>query len=217
MWQFAPCPSPAAAVPTTILGGQPRISARWRRQALPTPTAKDVFEILVREHADMLTSYLRGALGISTAVDDIFQETMLVAWRRLSEYDKSRPFGPWLRGIARNLLLEYFRKRKAAPLAADPDSLDEVDRHYEGFMKPGDIYGERAERLATCVERLPESLRSVIDLAYVRGMMLTEIAQSLGVNEEAVKKRVQRARLMLAQCIQGGTPEGSGGIGEVAS
>lgn len=183
---------------------------------MPTPTAKDVFEILVREHADMLTSYLRGALGISAAADDIFQETMLVAWRRLSEYDKSRPFGPWLRGIARNLLLEHFRKRKAAPLAADPDSLDELDRNYDRFIKPGDIYSERAERLAACVDRLPESLRSVIDLAYVRGMMLTEIAQSLGVNEEAVKKRVQRARLMLAQCIQGGMPETSGSMGEAA-
>jgi len=35
-----------------------------------------------------------------TAADDIWQETMLVAWRRFDDDDTTRPFGAWLRGIA---------------------------------------------------------------------------------------------------------------------
>ena len=67
------------------------------------PDARKLFETLVREHADMLTVYLRSALGDTSDVDDLFQETMVVAWRRLDDFDQTRPFGPWLRGIARNL------------------------------------------------------------------------------------------------------------------
>ena len=60
--------------------------------------AADVFAILVREHADRLLAYLRATVPASS-VDDLFQETVLVAWRRLPDYDRARPFGAWLRGI----------------------------------------------------------------------------------------------------------------------
>jgi RNA polymerase sigma-70 factor (ECF subfamily) len=64
------------------------------------PDAKTLFETLVREHADMLTVYLRSALGDVSDVYDLFQETMIVAWRRLDDFDHRRSFGAWLRGVA---------------------------------------------------------------------------------------------------------------------
>ena len=54
------------------------------------------FEILARENSRMLTVYLRSLVDDEAAVDDLFQETMVVAWRRLDECDLSLPFGPWL-------------------------------------------------------------------------------------------------------------------------
>ena len=51
------------------------------------PEARKLSEALVREHADMLTLYLRAALGDVPDVDDLFHETMIVAWRRLDELD----------------------------------------------------------------------------------------------------------------------------------
>src|SRR4030095_1216705 len=78
------------------------------------PSARQVFEILVHEHADMLTAFLRSLVLDSSAIHDLFQETMLVAWRRLADYDRARPFGPWLRGIAGVLVMEHRRKRASA-------------------------------------------------------------------------------------------------------
>ena len=76
--------------------------------------AKKLFEALVREHADMLLVYLRSALGNVPDVDDLFQETMVIAWRRLDDFDETRPVGPWLRGIARKLLQSHYRKQLAS-------------------------------------------------------------------------------------------------------
>ena len=42
---------------------------------------KEVFEILMRENADMLLAFLRASVRDSHAVDEMFQETMVVAWR----------------------------------------------------------------------------------------------------------------------------------------
>ena len=47
--------------------------------------AHTIFEILVRENEAMLMTYLRAAVRNQAVVEDLFQETMLVAWRILNE------------------------------------------------------------------------------------------------------------------------------------
>lgn len=170
----------------------------------PDPSAKQVFEILVHEHADMLAAYLRSLVFASEVVDDLFQETMMVAWRRLGDYDRSRPFGPWLRGIAGTLVMEHRRKSAKGFMCCEPEVLAALDRRFDEIAKlPGDSFRGRIERMKECLGKLPAKLRESIELAYVRGMLIRQIAEALGTGEEAIKKRVQRAREALALCFSG--------------
>lgn len=182
-----------------------------------TPSARRVFEILVREHADMLTAFLRSLVVSPSAIDDLFQETMLVAWRRLGDYDTARPFGPWLRGIAGVLAMEHRRKQASAArvvMSVEPETLAALEEHYQRLSRaPGDTFHERAQRLRECLSRLPEALREVVEFAYARGMLLRQIAESLGASEEAVKKRIQRARTALARCLHGAPDEPAAATG----
>lgn len=189
----------------------------------PGPSGRQVFEILVREHADMLTTYLRSLVRGHDVVDDLFQETLLIAWRRLGDYDHTRPFGPWLRGIASNLVLNHRRKSARAVLSCEPEVLEALERHFDEIPRmAGDTFRERVQRLSGCLELLPDKLREVVEMAYARGMLLRQIAESLGAGEEAVKKRIQRAREALHDCFTGqatsdvriaGQGEGVGGGG----
>jgi len=161
-----------------------------------------VFEILAREHADMLMAYLRSLVGNDPAVDDLFQQTMLVAWRRLDDYDRSRPFGPWLRGIAQRLSMEHRRKSAARPAVIDPAVLSELDKRFDALTSaPGDSFRDRAERLMSCLSKLPDAMRHAIEMVYARGLMIASAAAAIGDSEEAVKKRVQRGRQLLARCL----------------
>jgi RNA polymerase sigma-70 factor (ECF subfamily) len=163
-----------------------------------------VFEILVREHADMLIAFLRSIVLQSDAVEDLFQESMLVAWRRLGDYDRSMPFGPWLRGIAVRLVLQHRRKTARGSLSRDPEVLQVLEEQYRRFeLQPADSFRDRVERLARCMDRLPPLLRDAVDLVYGRGLTLRGLAASLAATEEAAKKRIQRARQLLAECVQG--------------
>ena len=169
----------------------------------PHPTGHEVFEILVREHADMLTAFLRSLVWRSEQVDDLFQETMLVAWRRLDEYDRSRPFGPWLRGIAMNLVLQARRRSGRDFLNCDPAVLEALERQVRDFQRiPADSFRDRLEHLRDCLGRLPERLREVVDLGYGRDLLLRQSAQAVSASEEAIKKRMQRARQLLMDCLQ---------------
>lgn len=165
------------------------------------PSGREVFEILARENADMLAAYLRSLLGSDSALDDIFQEALVVAWRRLKEYDRSRPFGAWLRGIARHLVMEHHRRGKVRAAAVDEAVLEALDARYDRFARSGEGFTQRAEQLLTCLSRLPETMREVVEMVYARGLLLKQIALSLGAAEETVKKRVQRARSALAECM----------------
>lgn len=89
--------------------------------------SKDLFEILVREHAGLLTVYLRSAVRDAALADDIFQETLLVAWRKLDQFDKRRPFGPWLRGIASRLILAERRRARRLPVLCEAAALEYLD------------------------------------------------------------------------------------------
>ena len=161
-----------------------------------------MFEILAREHADMLVGYLRSVTRTSEAVDDLFQETMLTAWRRLEDYDRSRPFGPWLRGIASRLVLRAREREGRDILHCDSSLLDALEGRFETVTSRGDDFPDAVQELLRCLRRLPEKLSASIRLAYEQGLRLREVADRLESSEEAVKKRIQRGRKLLAECLR---------------
>ena len=166
---------------------------------------RDLFEILVREHADMLTDYLRAQSRDAATADDLFQEVFLTAWRRFGDYDRTRPLGPWLRGIARNKLREARRadrRRVRATSAAIDDRLGaDLDRIAARARRSDDPRRDRLAAVADCVDLLPASLRSLIRARYAEGRDAAELAGKLGTTHAAVRKRLQRARDQIAVCV----------------
>ena len=168
-------------------------------------SGRDFFEILVRENAAMLTAYLRASVDDSSAIDDLFQETWIVVWKRIDDYDRDRPFGPWLRGIARKLILAHYRTAATQPRWCTPDVLEMIDRHFEALAaRTGDTFRDRVERILDCITQLSDRLRQVIELAYGRGMSLKDVATAIDEQEDTVRKRAQRARVLLHECLQAG-------------
>jgi RNA polymerase sigma-70 factor len=165
--------------------------------------ARTAFEILARENSRMLMVYLRSLVRDEAAVDDLFQEAMVVAWRRLDECDLERPFGPWLRGIASRLVLAQYRKQKTAPVLLHEAVLQVVDRHFENINQlAGDTWDDKVAALRVCIDALPERQKSVIGGRYFDGLSAAEVAERFELSIEACKKRLQRGRTMLAECLK---------------
>ena len=164
--------------------------------------AKELFEILVRENSRMLIAYIRSAVRDDSAADDIWQETMLVAWRRIDAYDRTRPFGPWLRGIANNTILAHYRKSQREVAVDDSESLEYLSWRFEQVHQlAGDTFDEKLGALRDCVNRLPENYRQAIKLRYLENRKPTQLSQQLNVALETVKKRLQRAKTQLLECV----------------
>jgi len=170
-------------------------------------TRYGIFEILVREHEPGLLAFARSCTQERQVAEDLVQETFVAAWDRLDDYDKSRPFAPWLRGIARNKILEFqrasaTRRRHVSTVA--PEQIDAIAQEYDRLMPGrGDVSTEMLAALKECLTRLSASLHEVIRRAYREGQSCSVMAALLGLAVETIKKRLQRARKQLRDCILG--------------
>jgi RNA polymerase sigma-70 factor len=163
--------------------------------------SREVFEILAAQNADMLVSYLRSLVRSPDALEDLFQETMLTAWRKLPDFDRTRAFGPWLRGIAANKVRQH-RDRSRRDLAhCDDTVMKAIEQRFATVPPDGGLH-RMVEALLECVQKLPDKLRHAVEFVYRRGLGIRAAADTLDASEEAIKKRVQRGRKLLAECVQ---------------
>lgn len=169
-------------------------------------TREAMFEILVREHETALLAFVRSGVHDQAAAEDIVQEAFLVAWRKLGEYNESRPFAAWLRGIAQNKILEYVRDRATANhhvRAFSAQFLTEIAEEMGRLIRGrGDTLPATLAALRGCLATLPPGDREVVERAYRQGETCRAIAAVLGEGVEWAKKRLQRARRTLRDCIR---------------
>ncbi|HHN46881.1 MAG TPA: RNA polymerase sigma factor [Planctomycetes bacterium] len=161
------------------------------------------FHILYVEHHRMLVAYLASLVGDKHLAEDLAQETFLRVHGILDRYDESRPFAAWLRGIARNVARESYRVKHSSPLALSDDITVMIDNRFAALEQaPGDDFGERVGALRKCLDGLSDVLKRAVELYYADGLDCKTIASRLRSKVESVKKRLQRARKALADCMR---------------
>jgi len=170
---------------------------------VPLMTSADpdrmAFEILVRQHHRRLLGYALALCRAPAEAEDLVQEAFLVAYRDLARFDPSRDFAAWVRGIVRMKWLES-RRRRERPL--DDAALAALDEGHRGFDAAEAATGDDAlATLRGCVAHLDDALRETVELFYLQELPCQAVAERTGVSVEAVKKRLQRARAALGECL----------------
>jgi RNA polymerase sigma-70 factor (ECF subfamily) len=162
----------------------------------------EAFGQIVREYALALRSYLASQVHHLDDVDDLAQEVFLAALGSLSTFRRGDDFGAWLRGIARNKLLVYFRSRsrRSQALRRFQDEVAAViENDLEGAAATDRT--ETIERLLGCIAQLPERLRRVVR-AGLDGDRPVEVARALGTTVGVVYNLHCRANQLLRACLE---------------
>src|SRR5262245_10518786 len=147
-------------------------------------TVKDLRPKLHRYCARMTGSVLDG--------EDVVQDALFHAFRRLDAFDDSRPRAPWLFRIAHNQCIDFLRRRdvrqRAEAEAAVPDVVEPVEAS-------GSAVGRAIEHL---VLALPPKERACVLLKDVFDYSLDEVAELVDSTVGAVKAALSRGRAKLA-------------------
>lgn len=126
--------------------------------------SEQALEILYERYRKPLYAYLNRMLGNDTmSADDVFQELWIKVFNKLSDYREDGKFSAWLFHVARNQVLEHFRREKSrARIGAvtDDGELPETGGCGEN---PQSLVGaqELRERLEELLQQLPQEQREV--------------------------------------------------------
>ncbi|WP_439628276.1 sigma-70 family RNA polymerase sigma factor [Gemmata sp.] len=163
---------------------------------------RDAFHRLVAAFGLPLRSYLAGQVYRLDDVDDIAQEVFITAYRNLDRFSPDGSFAAWLRGIARNEVLMYFRSESRRESLLDRFRGEVAQAVGVEFDRStAEDRTEVIERLLHCVARLPERLRRVVR-AGLAGTKAAALAAELGTSTAAVYNLHYRANQLLRTCLQ---------------
>jgi RNA polymerase sigma-70 factor (ECF subfamily) len=135
--------------------------------------------------------------------EDVVQDALLHAYRKLDTFEDDRPLKPWLFRIAHNRCIDFLRRRQvrqeAEAAALEPDFIVPAE-------PPGPILDRAVEHL---VLALPPKERACVLLKDVFDYSLEEVAELVDSTVGGVKAALNRGRSKLASLPQPSTPRGA--------
>jgi RNA polymerase sigma-70 factor (ECF subfamily) len=149
-------------------------------------------ESIWNELASRLRSFIRSRVGDHAAAEDILQEVFLKIHQKLPTVRASERLEAWVWRIARNAIVDYFRKLR--PGEAGSEQMD----------APSDQAAD-GPNLGPCVRKfineLPPGYRDALLLTEWRGLAQDQMGKRLGLSPSGAKSRVQRARGQLKKLL----------------
>lgn len=173
---------------------------------------ESAFEELVHAHGGRMLSTARRMVRREEDAADIVQEAFLLAFRSLPAFEGRSRLSTWLHRIVINVSLMKLRSRRRRPEVSIEDELPgfrsdgtrRIEDHDAASLDPADALENESMKvlLRACLDRLPDSHRTVILLRDIEDLSTQETAEILGIREVAVKVRLHRARQALKSLMQ---------------
>jgi RNA polymerase sigma-70 factor (ECF subfamily) len=154
----------------------------------------DAFASLVKLHQHRVFRLAGRFFPRAQDVEEIAQETFLLAWRKLHTYRAKAPFEHWLTRICLNCCYGALRTMKRWP--------EQLDAGWDGQVPERDPTADMGVRSA--LARLAPVDRFVLVLLEAEGLSVDEVAKRLGWSGVNVRVRAHRARKRLRRLLEEG-------------
>lgn len=165
---------------------------------MPADDHQDFLRLYTR-HEPALRAFVRACLPRPEDVDEVMQETSLVAWKKFATLPAAEHFPRWACLIARYEILKRRRTFARDRLVLDEDVVNLLAEEAEAETP------ERQKQLSVldaCIARLPRERRELVLAAYAPGVTKKDLARRLRRTEASVYQLLARIRCELLQCVE---------------
>ena len=138
--------------------------------------------------------------------EDLTQDVFVRVYRSLDQYNpKQGDLQNWLMRLARNLIIDDYRKRQRAPQDEIADDLEDHKYHLRSAGNSVQREMERRElgaQVQAGIDKLSTDLRTCVILRDIEELSYQEIVDLLRIPEGTVKSRINRGRIELAKILR---------------
>jgi len=161
-----------------------------------TPSLAFDLDRLFEAHEDRIFRLCLRMVGDSNRARELTQESLLVAWKRIDEFEGRARFGTWIHSIARNLCFNAIRKREET---LTEDGILEADSHEASVY----LLMRQAERkelvLQAAAAVLTDQEQEAVWLRYGEGIGQDAITRIMALEGSGARGLLQRCRRKLAR------------------
>lgn len=125
--------------------------------------------------------------------EDVVQETMIKVWNRREQWAQLESIEAFCLTICRNLALDKLRRMDNQVQSLE-DDIDLTDHSHGSNPEQVTIQNERTQMVRQLISKLPERLRTCMQLRDIEGKSYRDIATILDITEQQVKVNIFRAR-----------------------
>ncbi len=140
------------------------------------------------------------------SAEDLTQEVFIRVCKSLDQYNpKQGDLQNWLMRLARNLIIDDYRKRQRAP---QDEAADDLEKHQYHLRAAGGTVQREIERrelgvqVQAGIDKLSPDLRTCVILRDIEELSYQEIVDLLKIPEGTVKSRINRGRIELAKILR---------------
>ena len=157
------------------------------------------FGRLVEAYQRPVYNLARRMLGDPLEAEDAAQEAFVRAYTKLHTYRPERKFSTWLLSIASHHCIDRMRRRRFKWLSLDEPLPPQQLKSERWLPEETALRSEERREVRILLDGLPPDYRAPVVLRYWHDLSYEEIAQALGITLGAVKTRLHRARLKMAE------------------
>ena len=177
--------------------------AEWVQRCIEGDTA--AWSEVVRQFSRRIYNLAYRFTSSHAGAEDLTQEVFIRVYRSLNQYDaKLGDLSNWLMRLARNLIIDDYRKRQRTPTDAGEDLADH-EYHLPAVSDSPQRSLERQERrlqVHEAIKKLSPDLRECVILRDIEELSYQEIVDLLQIPEGTVKSRINRGRIELAKVLR---------------
>lgn len=179
-------------------------------RATPASGAPRDFRALYEAEFSYVWNSLRRLGAPPAHIEDLAHDTFVTAWRRMGDFDSSRPIRPWLFGIAFRVASD-FRKRAFQHREVSDENLEQLDVEDDRLSPVDHVAAREARELVLrALESMPIERRAVFVMHELDGHAAPEIAAAMAIPLNTAYSRLRLARQDFAAAIKRIQAEGGG-------
>jgi RNA polymerase sigma-70 factor, ECF subfamily len=158
------------------------------------------YEMLIKQHKDLIYSYALYMLKNRMDADDITQEVFIKIWNNIDKFNL-KAAKSWILKTTHNLCIDYLRKNQKIS-KREVDLKGKMNLSGTGTLSDTEVKVRKSflkNKIKEGVENLPENLKSVFVLYELQGFKYQEISETLSMPLNSVKVYLMRARKKLQE------------------